>query len=274
MAYISQTAFEPFVTNHEYDSTANITGVFAPTGNLVTATTDVTSGTVSVTAATFMAKVANVTGIYVFIATVASGSTTWALNGDAVTLADYGVTLSAGTAASDDKITVTYTGADASGYCSSGFLCIRSTNLNNEGYANIPNANAYTMVATGTISGAYNEPIYACNTFNVNQVVDPITKQRYKVGANTLGLPLPPGDTGTFTRVYFNNVNEYHFGIGNLNGAIGNNTYLTIAAGLMVPTGSAPSTAGQPYFKLLYEKPFTEGTQNAFDGYVLRACRA
>lgn len=61
---------------------------------------------VTVTAATFGTQVSNASGTYVF--TYASTGTTWKLNGTAVTLTDYGVTVT-GTPANNDTITVTFT---------------------------------------------------------------------------------------------------------------------------------------------------------------------
>ena len=66
----------------------------------------------SVTAATFGTKVSNVDGTYEFAAEVADSTTTWKLDGTAVTLSDYGITPT-GTAADGDKISVAYVSAKA-----------------------------------------------------------------------------------------------------------------------------------------------------------------
>jgi hypothetical protein len=62
---------------------------------------------VVVTAETWESKVTT-SGTYAFKATVSSGTTTWKLGTDAVTLSDYGITVT-GTVANNDVITVTYT---------------------------------------------------------------------------------------------------------------------------------------------------------------------
>lgn len=60
---------------------------------------------VAVVAATFGEQVSNTTGEYVF--TYSSTGSTWKLNGSAVTIANYGITVT-GTAANNDTITVNY----------------------------------------------------------------------------------------------------------------------------------------------------------------------
>lgn len=189
MAYIAKTAFEPKVTNHEFDSLANITGLFN--------------------------------------------------NASAAEEA-----------------------------CSAGTLCVRGALLDSEAISGQKNGNAFIMTAAAATTAA-DEPIYACNTFGVNEVEDPVTGQTFKVGANTLGLPIPAGKPGTFTRVYLDGVSTYCFGEGNLSAAVGENKFFTIANGRLTPA-AAPTTAGLPYFELLYTVNFTEGTQNAFTGYVVR----
>lgn len=69
-----------------------------------TATTTITSGGVTVAAATFRTKVDGKGGTYVF---TFDGSA-WKLSGIAITLADYGITVTTGTAASGNTITIVY----------------------------------------------------------------------------------------------------------------------------------------------------------------------
>ena len=105
--------------------------------------------------------------------------------------------------------------------CSAGFLCVRGDRLENGGYTGIKNKNAYYMKAAGATD---NEAIYACNTFNVAQTVDPSTGNVYKIGANTLGLPIPAGERGTYTRIDFDKGDKkYRFGIGNASTTLGEN---------------------------------------------------
>ena len=89
----------------------------------------------------------------------------------------------------------------------------------------------------------------------------------WAVGYSTLGLPIPEGRDGTFTRIDFNGENVYRFGVGNLSAALGSNTYFTIANGLLTPAASAPTANGAIYFELRGTGNFTEGTRNSF-GYV------
>lgn len=191
MAYIQNTAFEIKVSNHEFDSIANITGI--------------------------------------------------------------------------------YQNSSQNEACSAGFLCVTDELVPNEGYTGINNNNTWYMNAA-TAAANQMAPIYACNTFNVNQVEDPVTGAVYKVGSNTLGLPIPSGMPGTFTQIKFNNVNIYRFGIGNVNGSISTNKFFTISAGLLVPAASAPATSLTPYFSLLKTGNFTQGAYNGFQYVEVQAC--
>ena len=192
MAYIQNTAFELKVSNHEFDSTANITGVF-------------------------------------------------------------------GTVADD-----TFTAAE----CSAGFLCTKRALTHNEGYpSGVYNGNTWEMVAA-VATDAADTPIYAANPFNVNMISDPVTGAKYKIGHETLGLPIPAGERDTFTRIDFiPGDRHYRFGVGNLDGALSTNQYLTVKDGLLHPAASAPTTTGAVYFKVLGTGNFTAGAYNSF-GYV------
>ena len=187
MAAIQNTAFEVKVSNHEFDSTANITGIFQ-----------------------------NAEG--------------------------------------------------ANEICAAGFLCVRDELAQNEGYpTGVLNGNTWIMNAAPSTT-MVNEPIYACNTFNVNQIADG-NGNAWKVGAQTLGLAAPAGEPVTFTRIDFTGDRVYRFGIGNANAAIGSNKYFTIADGMLVPAAAAPATNGAVYFELLGTGNFTEGAWSAF-GYI------
>lgn len=189
MAAINQSAFEVRVSNHEFDSVANITGIY---------------------------------------------------NNDS----------------GEEEI------------CAAGFLCVRDSLAQNVGYpTGVLNGNTWVMTAAPSTT-TVNEPIYACNTFNVNQVSDG-NGNVWKVGANTLGLAAPAGETVTFTKIDFTGDRIYRFGVGNAGGqaAIGNNKYFTIDDGMLVPAAAAPATNGAVYFELLNSGVFTEGAWSAF-GYI------
>lgn len=154
--------------------------------------------------------------------------------------------------------------SSADAICSAGFLCTRDSRAANAGYTNVNNVNSWNMIEAES-SDTYQIPIYACNTFNVNEVTDPTNGAIRKVGANTLGLPLPAGVLGTFTRIEFEKGDRvYRFGVGNLSAALSTNTYFTIANGLLAPASSAPATAGTPYFTLVATGTFTQGASAAF----------
>lgn len=192
MAFTANTAFEVKVSNHEFDSVANITGIF---------------------------------GSY---------------SGDDFTAAD----------------------------CSAGILCRRVKLVHNEGYpSGVMNGNTWTMVANtaSTTDDVKSSPIYACNTHNVQEIADGAGNV-YKVGHRTLGLGIPAGELGTYTRIKFDGEHMYRFGVGNLSAALSTNGFLTLAnGGQLTPAASAPTSGA--YFTVVGSGNFTEGASQSF-GYV------
>lgn len=154
----------------------------------------------------------------------------------------------------------------ADAVCAAGFLVVPGERLDNEGYTGVKNENAYIM---GAASDATAEAIYACNTFNVQELADGIGNV-YKVGTNTLGLPIPAGQRGTYTRI--DEGDMMRFGVGNFTTAVSTNGFVTLGtsanAGLLVPAASAPTDTGALYFEIVESGTFTQGAYAAF-GYVL-----
>ena len=184
MAYIANTAFEVRVSNHEFDSTANITGVFQ-------------------------------------------------------------------------------NGSSEAEICSAGFLCKRTAQTLNEGYpAGTYNTNDWVMKA-----GAATDILFAANPHNVNEITDPVTGNVYKVGANTLGLPIPAGVRDTFTYINPDGTHIYRFGVGNLTTALSTNGFLEVSSGLLAPAAAAPDAGSGIYFQVVGKGTFTEGAYAGF-GYV------
>lgn len=166
----------------------------------------------------------------------------------------------------DDLVNITgkYKASNADADCSAGLLCVRGAQLPCEGFTGVNNENAFAMAAAAaTVDAA--EPVYACNTYE-SQLLSDGAGNLYRVGHKTLGLGVPAGRYGTFTRINFDGQSVYRFGIGNLSAAIGSYTAFTIANGMLVP-GAAPETAGSVYFKLRGTGNFVEGTSQSF-GYV------
>ena len=148
--------------------------------------------------------------------------------------------------------------------CAAGFLVVPGNKLPNEGYgASVYNENAYLMGAAGTATA---DALYACNTFNVQELTDSFGNA-YKVGTNTLGLPVPAGQRGTYTRLDEGDI--CRFGIGNFTTAISTNGYATLGtstnAGKLVPGASAPTTTGTWYFTIEGSGKFTQGAYASFD---------
>lgn len=155
--------------------------------------------------------------------------------------------------------------------CSAGFLCVRDEQLDCEGFAGVKNENAWKMV-DATDAATANDVIYACNTYD-SKLINDGDNHNYFIGSETLGLGVPAGRYGTFTRIDFDGQSVYRFGIGNLNAALGNNTYFTIDDGLLAPTSTKPSTAGAVYFELRGTGNFIEGTSNSFEYVDAVACK-
>ena len=164
------------------------------------------------------------------------------------------------------NLTGKYQVASADTDCSAGLLCVRGGLLPCEGFGStVFNENAYYMASAAGTELA-NEPIYACNTYEAQMIAH--EDKRYFIGTETLGLGVPAGRYGTFTRIYFDGAHKYRFGEGNFTSSVGSNAYAVLAAGGMLSAAeSAPESAGTPYFKIMGTGNFTEGTQDSF-GYV------
>lgn len=154
--------------------------------------------------------------------------------------------------------------------CSAGFLCGRNQVTDCEGFTGVTNENTWQMVAA-TSTDNIDVPIYACNTYD-NQLISN-GANNYFVGTKTLGLGVPAGRYGTFTRINFDNVSVYRFGVGNIDGTLSTESYLTIDDGLLKPESTLPSTAGDIFFLIVGSGNFIEGTSQSF-GYVdVVACK-
>ena len=165
------------------------------------------------------------------------------------------------------NITGLYQESSAAADCPAGLLVVRGDNLPCEGFGSeVFNENAYYMTSCASdVMGT--EPIYACNMYEAQLV--PVKDNKYFIGTETLGLPVPAGRYGTFTRIAFDGVSKYRFGEGNFSASVASTDTHAIlhGDGLLEPTTSAPSDAGTPYFLIKATGTFTEGTTNSF-GFV------
>lgn len=146
--------------------------------------------------------------------------------------------------------------------CSAGFLVKITGNSDNEGYPGVKNEATYIMEAAAA-ADLVGTPIFACDTYNVNQLTDGVNV--YKIGCKTLGLAVPAGEVADFCRIYFDGVHRYRFGVGNAKAALGENKFLTIADGQLVPAAAAPTANGTPYFEVVGSGNFTEGNRASFE---------
>ncbi len=165
----------------------------------------------------------------------------------------------------DDLINITgrYQASSADADCDAGRLVVRNGQLPCEGFTGVKNENAWYMndATSATTAG---DVVYAANTYEV-QLLQGKNGNMYAVGTETLGLGIPAGRDGTFTKIVFDGDHAYRFGIGNVNAAISTNTFFTIDAGRLKPAAAAPTSNGALYFKLLGTGKFTEGTNASFE---------
>lgn len=158
--------------------------------------------------------------------------------------------------------------------CAAGILCVRGENLPCAGFAaqGIKNENAWYMEAAGADVTA-DDVIYAANTHDVNLATD-ASGNLYAIGQHTLGLPIPKGREGTFTKVIFDGEHQYRWGEGNLTGELGENQFLVPAAGgKLAPAAAAPTAAGSLYLKVTGTGKFVEGTSESFGYIQALACK-
>lgn len=165
----------------------------------------------------------------------------------------------------NDLINVTgrYQASSADADCDAGRLVIRNGQLPCAGFTGVKNENAWYMNdATSTTTAG--DVVYAANTYEI-QLLQGKHGNMYAVGTETLGLGIPAGRDGTFTKIVFDGDHAYRFGIGNVNAALSTNQFFTIDAGQLKPAVSAPTGNGALYFKLLGTGNFTEGTTSSFE---------
>lgn len=155
--------------------------------------------------------------------------------------------------------------------CDAGKLCVRGDLLACEGYpAGVYNENTYKMTAAANTATG-NDVIYACNTYD-NQLIA-AGSNKYFIGRATLGLGVPAGRYGNFTRINFDGESVYRFGAGNVTLNTSTDTYLTIASGALTSQAAAPTTTGALYFKIVGTGKFVEGNQESFAYYDVVACK-
>lgn len=154
--------------------------------------------------------------------------------------------------------------------CDAGQLCTRDSLLDCEGFSGVKNENTWKMVAA-TSSADANDVIFACDTYD-NQLLTAPDGNNYFIGQRTLGLGVPAGRYGNFTRINFDGESVYRFGAGNVT-YTATHQYFTIDAGKLVSAATAPTTAGDIYFTLRGTGTFVEGNSASFAYYDLVACK-
>ena len=153
--------------------------------------------------------------------------------------------------------------------CDAGRLVVAGDALACEGFTGIYNENAFVMV-DATDAATIDTPIYACDTYDTQLIGN--GANNYFIGSTTLGLGVPAGRYGNFTRIKFDGVSHCRFGAGNFSTTVSTNKFATIDNGKLVPAATAPATGGTPYFKIIGTGKFVEGNEDSFDYYDVIAC--
>ena len=164
-----------------------------------------------------------------------------------------------------------YKASNAAADCSAGLLCVRKGQIPCEGFTGVYNENTWYMEAATTTVNA-ESVIYACDTYDV-QLLPGKGGKLYAVGAETLGLGVPAGRYGNFTRIDFDGQSVYRFGEGNVTLNTDGDKYFTIADGVLTSTTTKPASDGALYFELRGTGKFTEGAGQSFGYYDLVACK-
>ena len=154
--------------------------------------------------------------------------------------------------------------------CDAGRIVVAYSLLDCEGFTGVKNENTWKMV-DATDATTIDTPIYACDTYD-NQM-GTVKGNNYFIGTETLGLGVPAGRYGNFTRIYFDGDKHYRFGGGCFSTTVGSNGYATIDDGKLAPAASAPTTAGTPYFIIIGTGKFIEGAWESFTYYDVIATK-
>ena len=144
--------------------------------------------------------------------------------------------------------------------CSAGYFVVKGDHMVGGGYE-------FTEAADGT------GDLYICNPGDVQRLSN--GSNLWAVGKNTLGLGIPAGEMGNFTKAKPGET--YAFGYGNFSTLVDatTNKYAEIDDGLLVGTNEAPAAGSGIYFELdaaLGIDVWTEGDGVAFNRYNL-LCR-
>ena len=164
-----------------------------------------------------------------------------------------------------------YQAGEANADCSAGLLCVRKGQIPCEGFTGVYNENTWYM-KVATAADKADSVIYACDTYDV-QLLPGKGGKLFAVGAETLGLGVPAGRYGNFTRIDFDGQSVYRFGEGNVTLNKQDDKYFTIEDGVLTSTTTKPVTDGALYFELRGTGKFTEGAGQSFGYYDLVACK-
>lgn len=158
--------------------------------------------------------------------------------------------------------------------CPAGYLCVQDSLMPLEGYDSATNGNSWYFkpCATPKVDGlpADRTGIFASNTYKEVEVKgDDLV---YELGVNTLGIPIPELERGTFTELMVGEV--YKFGEGNFASPPNEGDYVPID-GPMFGAGASepPDDDGAVWGEVLRVEPFNDGPRYYGNGYCVKIFR-
>lgn len=157
--------------------------------------------------------------------------------------------------------------------CPAGYLCVQDALMPLDGYdASNGNTWYFKPCEEAKVDGlpADRTGIYAANTYRVESVED--GDSQYNLGLNTLGIPIPELERGTFTELMLGEV--YKFGEGNFATPPNEGDYVPIVGPIFGAGDSTPpDDDGAVWGEVLRIEPFNDGPRYYGNGYCVKIFR-
>lgn len=156
-----------------------------------------------------------------------------------------------------------YQASNVNADCDAGRLVKRGARTDCQGFTSVKNENAFIM--TDAAACTLDDVLYACNPYDTKLIGD--GRNNYFIGSETLGLGVPAGRYGNFTRIDFDGQREYRFGAGCFASTPTVGKFATVENGKLKPAANAPTTEGSVYFEIVATGNFVEGNSASFAYY-------
>lgn len=156
-----------------------------------------------------------------------------------------------------------YQSSNVNADCDAGRIVKKGAFTDCEGFTSVKNENAYIMADAAACT--IDDVIYACNTYDAKLIGD--GDHNYFIGSETLGLGVPAGRYGNFTRINIDGQSMYRFGVGNFASTPTVGKFATVENGKLKPAANAPTTEGSVYFEIVKTGNFVEGNAASFAYY-------